>query len=124
VLVNLALGGNDPGTSGNIVHSRLFYFDPERRRAGLPEDVAALVERIQPDSVVLTLVNTSPVHARRLIVQTGAYGEHQCLSVTQRGNTVKIDARRFAVQLAPGAGETLTIAMKRYANQPSAELPW
>jgi hypothetical protein len=28
------------------------------------------------------------------------------------------------VQLEPGAGETLTIAMKRYANQPVLELPW
>src|SRR5690606_3724864 len=26
-LVNLALGGNAPGTSGNILHTRLFYLD-------------------------------------------------------------------------------------------------
>jgi hypothetical protein len=42
-LVNLMLGANDPGSSGNILHTRLRYFDGVRRRAGLPEDVAALV---------------------------------------------------------------------------------
>jgi hypothetical protein len=66
-LVNMTLGGNDPGTSGNILHSRVRYFDPERRRAGLPEDVAALVEKIGTDEIVLTLVNTSPVQPRTLV---------------------------------------------------------
>jgi hypothetical protein len=85
-LVNLTLGGNDPGKDGNILHSRVRYFDPERRRAGLPEDVAALVEKISPDSIVLTLVNTSPVHGRDVVVQTGAFAEHQCMAV-ERGGT-------------------------------------
>jgi hypothetical protein len=28
------------------------------------------------------------------------------------------------VRLAPGAGESLTVAMKRYANAPTAAFPW
>ncbi len=124
VLVQLTLGGNDPGTSGNILHSRVRYFDPVQRRAGLPEGVAALVEKISPESTVLTLVNTDPVNASKLIVQMGAYGEHHCDSVALGGRTVKVDAPSFAVELAPGAGESLTISMKRYAHQPSLGLPW
>jgi hypothetical protein len=124
VLVNLTLGGNDPGSSGNVLHSRVRYFDPDRRRAGLPADVAALVEKIEAESVAVTLVNTNPVHARKVIVQTGAYGEHQCMSVTYGGKTVKVDQRQFAVELAPGAGERLTIVIKRYVNQPTLALPW
>jgi hypothetical protein len=124
VLTELTLGGNDPGTSGNILHSRLRYFDPERRRAGLPRHVAALVEKIRPDDVVVTLVNTDQVYAHQVIVQTGAYGEHQCTEVVVGGRTVRVDGRHFEVELAAGAGETLTVGMKRYANQPQLALPW
>jgi hypothetical protein len=123
-LVNLMLGGNDPGKDGNILHSRLRYFDPERRRAGLPEDVAALVEKITPRDVVLTLVNTNPVHPRQLVVQTGAFAEHQCVSVELGGNKTVVDAPQFTVRMGPGTGATMTIAMKRYANQPTASFPW
>lgn len=123
-LVNLMLGGNDPGKDGNILHSRVRYFDPVRRRAGLPEDVAALVEKMRPGDVVLTLINTSPVHARDVIVQTGAFAEHQCLSVEGGGAKVAVDGSQFLVRLEPGAGDTITITMKRYANQPTAAFPW
>ena len=123
-LVNLMLGGNDPGTSGNIVHARVRYFDPVARRAGLPDAVAALVEKIAADQVTLTLVNTDPVNARKLIVRMGAYGEHECTSVTSPKGKVDARGRDVTVELAPGAGERLTIAMKRYANQPTVALPW
>jgi hypothetical protein len=123
-LVNLTLGGNDPGKDGNILHSRVRYFDPERRRAGLPEDVAALVEKISPDSIVVTLVNTSPVHGRDVIVQTGAFAEHQCMAVERGGTKFDVNASHFTAHLDPGAGDTVTITMKRYANQPTATFPW
>jgi hypothetical protein len=123
-LTNLTVGGNDPGSSGNILHSRLRYFDPVARRAGLPADVAALVEKIRPDGVVLTLVNTNQVHPRKLIVQMGGYGEHHCPSVTVGTNQTKVDARQFAVELEAGAGATLTIAQERYRHQPALALPW
>ena len=123
-LVNLTLGGNNLYGSGDVLHSQVRYFDPERRRAGLSDDVAALVEKITPAGITLTLVNTSPVNTRRLIVQTGAYGEHQAVSITAGGKTVAIDAPFFDVRLAPGAGETLTIAMRRYVNDPTLAFPW
>ena len=75
-LVNLMLGGNDPGASGNVLHARLRYFDGRARRAGLPEDVAALVSGLGASEVTVTLVNTSPVHERDVVVQLGAFAEH------------------------------------------------
>jgi hypothetical protein len=123
-LVNLTLGGNNLYGSGDVLHSQVRYFDAERRRAGLAEDVAALVEKIEPDSVTLYLSNTSTVGTRRLIVQMGAYGEHQAVSVTAGGRTTRIDAPTFEVRLAPGAGEELKIAVKRYVNDPTLAFPW
>jgi len=123
-LVNLTLGGNDPGTSGNILNARLRYFDPAARRAGLPDAVAALVERIAADQITLTLVNTDPVNARKVIVRMGAYGEHECTSVTSSKGKVETRGRDVTIELAAGAGERPTIGMKRYANQPTVALPW
>ena len=60
-LVNLMLGGLYPGHVGSPLHCRVRYFDPEKRRAGLPEDVAALVDRLSDKETGLTLVNISPV---------------------------------------------------------------
>jgi hypothetical protein len=48
-LVELALGGLPPGRVGSVLHCRLRYFDPGKRRAGLPDDVAALVEKLTAD---------------------------------------------------------------------------
>jgi hypothetical protein len=44
--------------SGDVLRSQVRYFDPERRRAGLAEDVAALVEKIDANGIVMTIVDT------------------------------------------------------------------
>jgi hypothetical protein len=123
-LVNLMLGANDPGTSGNLVHARLRYFDADRRRAGVPEDVAALVHTIEDAAVDVTFVNLSQTEERTLIVQTGAYGEHTATEVTAGGRTWKVNAPWFTVRLAHGTGARLKIGMQRYANSPTLALPW
>jgi len=123
-LVNLTLGSASLYGSGDVLHSQVRYFDPERRRAGLAEDVAALVEKISADGIVLNLVNTSSSQTRRVIVQAGAYGEHQVTSVTQAGRSISLDAPYFEARLNPGAGERLTISMKRYVNDPTLAFPW
>jgi hypothetical protein len=68
-LVALALGGLPTKNRGILLHCRLRYFDPSRRRAGLPPDVAALIEKMDADSVTVALVNTSPVAPRTVVVQ-------------------------------------------------------
>ena len=40
------------------------------------------------------------------------------------GKETAIDDSSFAVELAPGAGETLEIGMRRYANGPTFAFPW
>ena len=122
-LVNLMLGGY---LAGNIwtLHSRVRYFDPVQRRSGAPEDVAALVEKLGADTMTLTLVNTNPVHARTVIVQAGAYGEHQFGSVAFNGKTVAVDHPFITARLEPGCGARMVFTMKRYANQPTLAQPW
>jgi hypothetical protein len=113
-----------PPTGGAPLFARLRYFDPTARRAGIPPDVAALVERMTGDSTTVVLVNTSQVEPRTVTVQGGAYGEHQILSVTGAAGRQEVNARSFTVRLAPGAGARLTLAMRRHANQPTLDFPW
>ena len=55
--------GRPPGRTDVATRStaQLRYFDPARRRAGLPEQVGALVERITERGRDLQLVNLDPV---------------------------------------------------------------
>jgi hypothetical protein len=123
-LANLTLGAANLYGSGDVLRSQVRYFDPERRRAGLSQDVAALVEKIEPGSVTVTLVNTSASAPRRLIVQMGAYGEHQATSVRVDDRIIPVDAPHFEVRLAAGAGEQLVIAVTRLVNDPTLRFPW
>jgi hypothetical protein len=123
-LVNLTLGGNSPGTAGNVLHSRVRYFDPVKRRAGLTKDVGALVSKIDTDGITLTLVNTNPLEARSITVQAGAYGEHHFETVEIAGKAESVDARDFTVQLKAGSGVEMRIGMRRFTHQPDLAFPW
>jgi hypothetical protein len=123
-LVRLMLGALVPGREGGLLNARLRYFDPVRRRAGVPEDVAALISALDDRRTVATLVNLSTTEPRTVIVQAGGYAEHQFESVEWNGRTERIGARDFSVRLAPGAGATLTLGMRRYVNTPTVRFPW
>jgi hypothetical protein len=115
---------SSPSQGGTLLFSRLRYFDPDRRRPGLPEDVAVLVDSWSADGLTATFVNVSPSEERSMIVQGGAYGEHQIVSVSDGKTTTDVGTRHFPVRLAPGAGARLTIRMKRFANDPTLAFPW
>jgi hypothetical protein len=116
---------SSPSQGGALHYARLRYFDPDRRRAGLPEDVAALVEKLGEDETVVILVNTNQVASRTVTVQGGAYAEHQILSAAIGDAPAKaVDSSAFTVRLAPGAGARLTLRMKRYTNAPTLSFPW
>lgn len=124
-LVNLMTGGPMPLWHGQLHMARFRYFDPGRGRPGLPADCAALVRKLDDDSATLTLVNIGDEGPRTVLVQTGAYAEHQCVSVTPSdGEPVDVDGSLFAVVLPPGSGQTFTVKMKRFANTPTLSLPW
>ena len=126
-LIQLMLGGLHPGRQGNVLHSRLRYFDPLARRAGIPEDVAALVDQLTEADVGVTLVNLNQLESRTLLVQAGGYAEHQFLSVEVDGNSKSVEGKVFQVfqvTLSPGSGARLKLRMKRYAHQPTMLFPW
>ncbi len=125
-LVHLTLGGLPTGNRTGALHARVRYFDPAQRRAGLPEDVAALVGGIKKDETRLTLVNVSSTDAREVAVQGGAYGEHRWDSVSIEGKSPArpVGSSTVRVRLAPGTGATLVLKTSRYAQSPSFRHPW
>jgi hypothetical protein len=126
-LMQLAQGGWEPGRDGGLLNARLRYFDPARKRAGLPEDVAALISAMSGSSTTLTLVNLSTTASRTVIVQGGAYAEHRIESTETAGSSGKatpVNGTAVTVTLDPGAGGTLILTMKRYSGTPTVKFPW
>jgi hypothetical protein len=122
-LIRLTLGGLPPGRDGGLLNARLRYFDPAHHRAGLPDEVAALVSELTDTGTVVTLVNLDKSAARTVVVQGGAYGEHRIESVEVGGKTIAVNNRSFTVQLAAGSGARIVLKMKRYAEQPTEIFP-
>ncbi|MFL2542738.1 MAG: hypothetical protein ACJ0UT_12375 [Candidatus Latescibacterota bacterium] len=148
-LIQQTLGGPQPIYNGGLLHVRLRYFDVERRRPGLPEDVGALVEKLTANRTVVRLVNLSPVAGRKLLIQGGAFGEHRFGEVRYQRRTSEypgwmggyagtyaaeplvveerteaINNSRFHVELPPGSELLLDLSTERYVNEPSCSGPW
>jgi hypothetical protein len=60
---------------------------------------------------------------RQVVVQGGAYAEHRIESVQAHGETFSVNSSSFTLNLAPGAGASLTLKMKRYAEKPTEVFP-
>jgi hypothetical protein len=131
-LVNLTMGGPLPFYNGGLLMTRVRYFDPQRKLPGLPADVAALVKRLEADRTVLELINLSETHARDVVVQAGAYGEHRFTTVarTVAGENGRpaieeqaIDASRIRLHLPPRTRIVLDAGTRRFVNKPTYALP-
>jgi len=143
-LVQLTLGAPQIIYNGGLLLCRVRYFDADRQRPGLPEDVAALVERLEAERTVLRLVNLSPFTPRSVIVQAGGFGEHRFDAVTYdvrsseypgrardyaapplatTTQTVPVDASHLRVDMPPATEITLDLATTRHVNAPSYALP-
>ena len=132
-LTMLMVGGIPVARQGEMLYSQVRYFDDQAKRPGLPRDVAALVSRIDKDMIAVELVNLSLISSRRIIVQGGAYGEHQFTSAewgsiedkNDNGRPASsIDDSQLKVNLDPGTGIVLRLSMKRFQNQPTYTFPW
>ena len=145
-LTQVALGAPESVYNGGLLRATVRYFDPDRARPGLPPDVSALVDALEPDRVGIQLVNVSASATRNLIVQAGAFGEHRFTEVrfqeegdaagvrdprawlrgerTRTDQTVPVDATHFAVELPPATRIRLDSGLRRYVNQPTYALPW
>ena len=123
-LEQLMWGAFPPGRAGELLNARLRYFDPARQRAGVPEDVGALISELGDTRTVVTLVNLSASESRTVVVQGGAYGEHQIVSAESDGKNTAVNSNQLTVRLAPGAGAKLALTMRRYAKAPTVAFPW
>ncbi|MBI1297762.1 hypothetical protein GC175_22730 [bacterium] len=124
-LVQLTCGGPQIIYHGGLLHVRLRYFDLDTRRPGLPDDVAALVPALDAESTTVELINTNPSHTRRVLVQAGAFGEHNFTSIEDldNGNVTAADGKTFEIDLPAGKSIRLKLGMNRYANTPSYAQP-
>ena len=125
-LVHLTTGGPQTIYWGGIAQGRVRYFDPESKRPGLPPDVAALVTRLEPNGVDVTLVNLSVHMSRDIIIAAGSFSEHQFerVEVRESDATVTVEGGYFQVRLLPGTEIDLHAGMQRFCNKPSYAFPW
>src|SRR6202012_1760197 len=77
VLSQLTLGAPQMLYNGGLMQARVRYFDLDRRRPGLPPQVAALVSRVDPADTVVDLVNLAGTAAATVLVQAGAFAESE-----------------------------------------------
>ena len=128
-LVHLTMGGPMPIYNGGLLMVSVRHYDAERRRPGLPADVAALVRGMDQDGIDLTLVNLHPTHHRTLIVQAGAYAEHSFTKATytnDAGEDAEADVEGEYVEfdLGPGVVFEVNLGLRRFCRQPSYQQPW
>ena len=145
-LTQVMLGAPQSVYNGGLLRATVRYFDPDRRRPGLPQDVAALVDTLASDSAAIQFVNLSTTDTRRLIVGAGAFGEHQFTDARfkevnlealeknpytwireekqQVDRIAPINGKYFAVELPPATSIRVVTGMRRFANQPSYAFPW
>ncbi len=119
-LVQMAMGTPAALYNGGLLQAHLRYFDPQEKRPGLPEHVAALVDSVSADSVSVTLVNTDPVAGRAVVLQAGSFGEHHFIEAeVEDGETVAVDGRWLRVELGAAAQTKLRLGLRRFVHQPS-----
>ena len=112
-----------PNQGGAPLHARLRYFDPVKRRAGLPRDVAALIDGLDADNTGVTFFNRNDLD-RTVTIQGGAYGEHLIVAVNDGRKTQVVNGRCFDLKLGARCGGRLELAMKRYTGNPTLAFPW
>ena len=129
-LTQVALGAPQSVYNGGLLRATVRYYDADRHRPGLPLEVAALVDELGPDVVGLQLVNTNRNETRRLIVQAGAFGEHQFTRLKYRKEgegrecVVAADGKYFSVELPPSTSLRVEAGLQRFCNTPSYAFPW
>ena len=125
-LVHLTTGGPQTVYWGGLAQGRVRYFDAEKRRPGLPQDVGALVTGLGADKVELTLVNLNPHRQRPVLIGAGSFGEHRFETAEAVGQEGRVDVSGtwLQVNLRPGTQIDLRLSMRRFCNKPTYAFPW
>ncbi|HUR07086.1 MAG TPA: hypothetical protein VM347_31390 [Nonomuraea sp.] len=139
-LLQLVTGTPQVLYNGGLLPARLAYFDADRHRPGLPADVAALVDSVRPDGVRVELVNLGLSRTRRVVVQAGAFGEHDidravvtgaepgypgdprsytAPPITEAEREVAVGGPRLLVELPPGRRIRLDLHTTARVRTPS-----
>ena len=124
----MAMGTPAAVYNGGLLQAHVRYFDPRRRRPGLPEYVAALAHRVAGDGVHLELVNTDPVEAHMVLIQSGSFAEHEFTGARLEDEAgedqhLEVNDRYLQVHLGPAARAHLHLGLTRFAHRPSYEFP-
>ncbi len=129
-LVQLTLGAPQHLYNGGLLHAPIRHFDGESGRPGLPPDIAVLVCARNADSITLEIVNTSHTQSRSLLIQAGAFGEHQfeavhihdrldyAESTACNPTSIAGASQRTQVDLRPLHAARLTLVLRRFAHAP------
>jgi hypothetical protein len=127
-LTHVTLGAPQSVYHGGLLRATVRYFDPDNDRPGLPRDVAALVDELKSDCVGVELVNLNRNQTRRVVVQAGAFGEHQFTRARYRDGEsqreVAVEGKYVSVELPPLTAIRLGLGMRRFVNDPSYGFPW
>ena len=123
-LTQVTMGAPQSVYTGGLLRATVRYFDSDRARPGLPRDVAALVDKLDAEGAGVHLVNLNASETRNLIVQAGAFAEHQFVELTYADQTVPVESKYIAVQLPPAASIRLDVGMRRFAHRPTYAFPW
>jgi len=126
VLTHIIFGSPQYMYHGGMLRATVRYFDADRVRPGLPLDVAVLVDDLRANGVGVQLVNTNSNETRSVILQSGAFGEHQFTDVRfgDSDGTVAVNGKFFKVQLPPATAVRIDAGLKRFVNDPSYAFPW
>jgi hypothetical protein len=114
---------------GGLQFGKVRYFDGQRKRSGLPENVSAMVNQISSDHIRVQIINLNENQSRTLTLQAGNFAENRFDSVeisTEDGQVqrIKIDNKWFTLEIGPLAGATLDFKYSRYLHQPTYETPF
>ncbi|UUN30704.1 hypothetical protein [Streptomyces sp. FIT100] len=143
-LLQLTTGTPQVLYNGGLLPTRLAYHDADRGRPGLPPDVAALVDTIEPDRTSVELVHTGLTGTRAVTVQAGAFGEHRIeaarITAAEPGypgdpraytapvaattvREVPVGGPRLRVELPPGRRIRLDLRLTPRAYRPAHQTP-
>ena len=144
-LIQLTLGAPQILYNGGLLLAPLRYFDAERKRPGLPKDVAALVTDVKTDMIEVHFLNIGVIESQSLIIQAGSLAEHCFTSVEYTEEigeypgkndaygspdskiqwvSKMIDNTYLEIDLPPGMQINLKLGLKRLVNVPSYQGPW
>lgn len=124
-LVMTAFGAPQALYNGGLQHAFVRYLDPATRRPGLPPQMAALVESIDPERAAVQLVNLGETSAE-IVLQAGGFGEHvieqavaRDLDTDDESEATVADSSRITVSVGPGARVRVTLVLDLNAGAAS-----